>query len=211
MEGWGDSLDYRGHWFVGYLDGDEVKAYRLWIEVALAIAAVVFGFMWWQKFTEPAPVGVAVEAKPSKILNQIPTETVQVSSGVIAYKPAAKAKLRLPKPVQDNQAAVVTSATTVPADFRPHTVTTVLDTQTGKTTAYDTRMELPWVAINVRGEAGIGYFQTRDGAVARLSIRQGLASVKAVRLVGEVTFDQPLGNNPARSSASAGVMALYQW
>jgi hypothetical protein len=183
---------------------------RAWIEFILIIAVAVFGYMWWQKISEPAPVGVAVEAKPSKVLNQTPTEVVPVTS-VVAYKPVAKAKLRLPKPVQDNAAAVVTSATTVSSDFRPHTITTVLDTQTGKTTAYDTRMELPLLAINVRGEAGIGYFQTRDGAVARLSIRQGLASVKAVRIVGEATFDQPLGSNPARSNAAVGVMALYQW
>jgi hypothetical protein len=187
-----------------------VKSVRLWVEIALTAAVLVFCYLWWQKLTEQAPVGVAVEAKPSKVLSQVPTAVVPVAS-VVAYKPAAKTKLRLPKPVQDDPAAVVTSATSVPADIRPATVTTLLDTKTGKTTAYITRMEMPWLAINVRGEAGIGYFQTRDGAVARLSIRQGLVSVKAVRVVAEATFDQPLGGNPARSNAAAGVMALYQW
>ena len=184
---------------------------RLAIEAVLAVAAIAFGYLYWQKLTAAAPVGEAVAAKSAALIAKDQTEVVQVASGVIAYKAPAKAKLRLPKVVQDNPTAVVTSATTVVSDFRPHTVTTVLDTQTGKTAAFDTQMELPWVATNVRGEAGIGYFRTQDGAVARLSIRQGLISTKAVRLVGEITLDQPLAGNPARSSAAIGMSALYQW
>jgi hypothetical protein len=188
-----------------------MKNTRFWAEIMLAAGVLVLGFLYWQKFTEQAAVGVAVEAKPSGLVSNIPTESVHVATGVIAYKPAAKKKLKLPQAVQDNPAQVVTSATTVPSDFRPHTVTTVLDTQTGKTTAYDTRMALHWAALNVRGEAGIGYGRDRDGQIARVFVRQGLASIKAVRIVGEVNADMPINGNPSRTNATVLVTAAYQW
>lgn len=156
----------------------------------------------------PAPVGSTVEAPPAPELKGIGTETVPCAT-VEAYKPEAKRGLSLPSAVQENPRQVVTSSTNISPGINPHRITSVLDVGTGKTTTYDQRLELPWLALDGRGEAGISYGQRGSERIVRLEARQSLFDLRAVRVGAVASLDQPLAGG--RPDAFIGVGAWYRW
>ena len=185
-----------------------MKSLRLAFELILIAAVAAFSWLYWQEIHETPPVGVAVEAKPAPEVAKIDKEVVAVPH-VVVYKPEAKEKVGLPESVRANKSKAVTSATKVKADIRPTVVTTVVDTETGETTAYTTRAKLPWAAIDTRGEAGIAYGYRGGEPTIRLEARQALFDIKAVKVGVMGSYDQPLrGGKP---DAFIGVGAWYRW
>lgn len=180
------------------------------VDAILPVAALLIGYVVGQYMAQApaAPVGVAVEAPPSKIVADVPTVAVPCKAPIVTYAPAAKKKLRLPQAVADAPSAAVIAATDVRPDIHPHTITSVLDVETGKTTTYDTRMALPLLAPDAHGEAGAMYGRTDAGDVVRLMVRQGFVDVKAWRIEGAASFDVPLSGSPRWF---AGLGAVYRW
>lgn len=181
---------------------------RFWLEVLLAAAAVTFGFLFLQKIHETPPVGVPVEVGHAKEVAKVATEKIECTP-IIVYKEAAKQKLNLPQSVQQDKAKVVVDATNVKPDIRSHTITTVLDTDTGETITYDTRNKLPMISIDTRGEAGLAYGYRSGEPTIRLEARQALFDIKAVKVGVIGSYDQPLGGG--EPDAFIGVGAWYRW
>lgn len=187
-------MDYRG--LVGQL-----------LRLAVAFGLGV-GIALWLGQVPLAPVGEAVVARPSPELKGVATETIPCAP-VQAYAAPAKKKLALPAAVQDNPNQHVTASVKLQADLYPHRITSVLDIETGKTTTYDQRLALPWLALDTSGEAGISYGQRGGDRVVRLEARQSVADIKAVRIGAVASFDQPISGG--RSDAYIGVGAWYRW
>lgn len=158
---------------------------RLMVVAALAACIVCAWLIWeWQTRPAPPPVSVSVPLPEAPQAANQPTERVVVKT-VVVYKD---------RPVPLPGAATtekVTATARLEAEERPYTLSATLDTETGQSRIWAQAEPLPWLAITTHGEAGLAY-GLRDGApVWRLSARQDVIQVKAVKagLVGTVDSD----------------------
>ena len=158
---------------------------RLLIVLAfVAGAAVYFAFK-----PDQAPPGVHNTATPAPEVAKVPTERVEIVPPIQVYKPAAKKKLKLPEPVQQDAAQHVIASSKTANDERQHTITTVIDANTGNATTYDRVDPLPWIAVNTKSEVGLYYGYRGGEQVVRLQGKQELLQVKALHLGAIATAD----------------------
>lgn len=158
---------------------------RLLIVLAfVAGAAVYFAFK-----PDQAPPGVHNTATPAPEVAKVPTERVEIVPPIQVYKPAAKKKLKLPEPVQQDAAQHVIASSKTANDERQHTITTVIDANTGNATTYDRVDPLPWISVNTKSEVGLYYGYRGGEQVVRLQGKQELLQVKAMHLGAIATVD----------------------
>ena len=158
--------------------------------VAVALGSVLFS-TWLYFKPQPMPVGVHVEAPPSKIIRGVEKEVV-ATAPIKVYKPAAKKKLNLPATIQADEDKHVVASTTTPNDERQHTVTTVIDKNTGESVTYDRVEPLPWIGVATKSEVG-AYVGLKNGEAAiRVEGKQEVLQIKSVRigLIGSVDVTQ---------------------
>lgn len=158
-----------------------VESQRNSFILLVALVCVLVAILYFQFFYESAPVGAHVEAAPAPQVQKVPMVAVPVEA-VQAYDPVAKKKLKLPARIQQAANQHVVAATRTPADERPHTVTTVLDTSTGVFTTFDRAEPLPWISALPKTEVGafVGY---RFGEPAlRLEARHELLQMKSLHV-----------------------------
>lgn len=167
--------------------------------VAISATALYFHFM-----PTPMPPGIHMPATPAPELKREKTVPAQVAGPIQVYKPAAKKKLKLPAQIQDDPEQHVVASTRTPNDEREHTVTTVLDTSTGKFETYDRAEPLPWAAVATKTQVGMFYGYRGDEPVVRLQAQQELLQIKAVRLGATATLDSD-------GEAFVGVGAWARW
>lgn len=190
------------------------KQYTLakWAAILFGIAFVVLAawVIWKDHFRPVERAGQTVEAAPAKEVKGLPTEAAAIAGGAVQALPdSVKPKLNLPAAVAGNRKKRVIAASKIKASDRPHTVTTLIDTDTGKAETYVRTDPLPWLAFRSSGAAGIGYGFRSGGMVARAYIRQDLIQVKALVLTGTVSADRMMSTGKAEASA---VMAVeYRW
>lgn len=155
--------------------------------------------------TAPTPIQAAATPLPAApILRAEPTLNLTPPKPLKVYRPAVKAKLKLPASVVEDAGQHVTASARMTADDKPYTLTAVLDTATGASTIYAKAEPLPLFALTARGEAGIAY-GLRDGVpMGRLYVMQDVAQIKAVRLGALATLDQD-------GRYFIGVRAGYRW
>jgi hypothetical protein len=159
-----------------------------------AIALVLFAtfgavVLYFHFKPAPAAPGIHLPATPAPELKREETIPVLVFEPVQVYKPAVKQKLKLPPAVQADANQHVVASTRTPNDERPHTVTTVLDTSTGKFETYDRAEPLPWLAVSTKSQVGLFYGLKRGDPVIRLQGQQELLQIKAVRIGATATLD----------------------
>lgn len=180
---------------------------RLGIEaVAVVMAASAVAAYFYFK-PVPAPPGVHIEAPPSPVVEDVGQHDVTVTH-VHVYKPAAKTELELPAAVVDNPKIHVVAATKTPNDERQHTITTTLDSETGKFTTYDRVEPLPWIGVTTKSEVG-AYLGLKDGeAAVRIEGRQEFLQIKSVRIgaIGSVDVTQSAGVD-----SFVGIGAWARW
>ena len=155
----------------------------------LAVGLVAVIALYFYMKPAPMPPGVHVEATPAPEVSKVPTERVEIAPPIQVYKPTAKAKLNLPKPVQQDAAQHVIASSKTVNDERQHTITTVIDAKTGNTTTYDRVDPLPWIAVNTKSEVGLYYGYRGGEQVVRLQGKQELLQVKALHLGAIATAD----------------------
>lgn len=169
-------------------------------KIALLLLVVILAVTWtfWSRPIPPASVPVI--AKPA--LSKVQKETI--TAKVSVYKPAAKKKLHLPKPVQDSPSKHVVDASRVNPDFHSHTITTVLDSETGDVTTYDTKEPLPWLAPGHMGGVGVFYGLKNGKPMGQLYAYHDLLQSKALFSGVRASLDQD-GTN------YAGGYVEYRW
>lgn len=127
----------------------------------------------------PAPVDEWRPAKPDPVLRGIPTQDITPPK-VKVYAPAAKKKLKLPDPIQEDPHTYVLTSARLTKDTHPQTVTTLINDQTGEVQTITRREPLPWLALEKTGELRLDYGLKRGlDRVARLSYREDFIQVKA--------------------------------
>lgn len=145
----------------------------------------------------------------SKLLKGQPTAKVQIKAPVTVYQGRSKELLQLPPQVQVDAHEQVLTANTVPADLRPQTVTTTINTDTGAVQTFVKTDPYPWLAYEPRGEARLMYgyrYDNRMGAkqVTRLAVHQDLLRIKALTAGVGAHIDSD-------GSAFVGVGVAYKW
>lgn len=181
------------------------------VVLSLGILAVVAGggYAFWFFTRPPVDTTVAVIAKPAPVIAKVKKKVIKPKQ-VVVYAEEAKAKLRLPTSVLNDNTQHVTGATTVTPTERRVTVTSVLDEKTGETTVYTKPEPYPWIAVESRGEArfDMGYKLTRESIVpkpiGRLSVVHDFVQVKGFHAGVNVALDTD-------GAAFAGVGIGYRW
>lgn len=155
------------------------------------LVSIALGALYLHFKPVTAPVGVHIEAPASPVVRGVGKEAVQ-SVPLRAYKPAAKKKLDLPATIQADQDKHVVSSVKTPNDERKHTITTIVDSQTGEFTTYDRVEPLPWIGVTTKSEVG-AYLGLKNGQPAiRVEGRQEVLQIKSVRIgaIGSVDVTQ---------------------
>ncbi len=177
--------------------------------VLVVIAAI--GYAVWL-FKQPRTnTAEAAQVVTAPVVAKVPTVQTPVKGGAVrTLKPAAKAKLKLPEPVIQNDDQQVTSAAVVAPSERKTTVTSVIDTKTGETTVFTKPEPYPWLAVESRGEARLdyGYKITRGEPVprpvSRLSVTHNFIQVKALHVGVNAALDSD-------GSTFIGIGLSYRW
>lgn len=177
------------------------------LAVVLLLAAAI-GWLYFKSAPEKA--GQVVIATPAAEVKAVPVVDVAIASGKVAvYQGGAplKKKLTLPKAVVDNNKESVLASSKIPSGERAHTVTTVINTETGASETYVRTDPLPWIAYENRGEFGMYYGVKNNTQAIRLQARQDILQVKAlhVGVIGSVDMTQ------GRPDYFVGVGVAYKW
>jgi len=156
------------------------------------VVAIAYGIAWYNRAPE-IPPGVTVEATTAPEVKK--EEKVEVATAPVkVYKPAVKRTLKLPESVvADNDQHVIASSKTA-NDERQHTITTVINQQTGESQTFDRVEPLPWVAVNTKSEIGIYYGMKAGEPAVRIEGRQELLQVKAAHLGAIANADMMRGH-----------------
>jgi hypothetical protein len=177
--------------------------------LTLIVACIVIA--WLAHDRQPVETGQTVEAEPAAEVKRTPKVGVAVKAPVKVYAGGARLKRKIelpPEVVQDDRQQVIASSK-IEGD-QPHTVTTVIDTDTGESRTFARADPLPWLAWDDRGGIGL-YAGIRNGTpAARLQAHQGLFRVKAVHIGGVASLDQPL-SGPVSMDYFVGIGAEYRW
>lgn len=183
---------------------------RILIEIAVALLLCFAAYIAWDKYTV-RPVGsVSVPAVEAPAVRRVPTAAVTIKAPVKAYQGGSKANLKLPAAVIADKDEQVIAASQVKADLHPQTISTVVDTETGKVETFTKTDPYPWLAYEPRGSIGLAYGKKYNHlghdstTVGRLQVDYELVRLKAFKigLTGSVDSD---------STAFAGVGIKYQW
>ena len=175
--------------------------------IAAAVTLASCAAVWWRFRPQPAPVSVPVIAQPAKAVATVGKETIQAK--VKVYKQEAKKRLNLPQNITSDPAKHVAASSTIKPDYHPHTVSTVIDDNTGEVTTYDVREPLPWLAVNNHGEIGMGYGMKSMpgkgfGPTARIVAQQNLLDIKSATVSLQGTLDSD-------GEAFAGIFVTGRW
>jgi hypothetical protein len=187
------------------IGGNTVSRY---VAYALAVLALVLaGWITYLYLKTPDYAGKVDIAIPAKELAGLPKLTVPVKE-VQVYAAPAKKKLSLPKAVIDNDKQQVIASSKIKPSDNPHTVTTVLNTDTGASETYVRTDPLPWLAYTSSG--GIGaYYGFKNGEQAiRIQARQDFIQVKAIRFSVIGSVDRM---SSGQTDSFIGVGGEYRW
>lgn len=164
------------------------RATRIEFYIVAAVAAATAVGTWSYFKPTPMPEGVQIEATPSKFVRNVEKAPVVVER-VVAYKPEAKEKLKLPETIKADDKKHVVASVTTPNDERQHTITTIVDSQTGEFTTYDRVEPLPWIGVTTKSEVG-AYLGLKNGQPAvRIAGRQEVLQIKSVRIGAVASVD----------------------
>jgi hypothetical protein len=174
------------------------------------VVAVLLGYIVYDNLVI-RPVGSdSVIATPSPVLRRAPVVPVSIKAPVRTYQGATKTNLKLPAAVITDPQQQVIAASQVRADLRPQTVSTVINTETGKVETFVKTDPYPWLAWEPRGEARVAYGYKFDARrhdvkpVARLQVGYDVVRVKALTIGVTATLDSD-------RDVFLGVGVAYRW
>lgn len=186
-----------------------------WIRSNLQFVAtlllVCLALAWLAHDRQPTETGKTVEATPSAEVKHQPKVGVAIKSPIKVYAGGAtlKRKIELPPEVVQDERQQVIASSKIEGE-QTHTVTTVIDTDTGESRTFVRADPLPWLAWDDRGGVGL-YAGLKNGSpAARLQAHQGLFRVKAVHVGAVASLDQPL-SGPFAMDYFVGIGAEYRW
>jgi hypothetical protein len=136
-------------------------------------------YLAWDNLTpDPAPVGQWIDATVSKPIAAV--EKVEIKPAKLkVYAKPAKAKLKLPDAIQQDESLYVLSSSTVKPSLRPQTVTTVVNEATGESTTITRREAYPLLAFENTNRVSLNYgVNARLDRVGWITYEKTFAQVK---------------------------------
>jgi hypothetical protein len=175
------------------------------------ILAVICVVLLCIVFASRSPETVGQTAQASTANEVAGKTTSPVNVAVQTFNDSVKNRLNLPSDVAANKSKKVVSASKVKASSHPSTVTTLIDSGTGKTETYVRTDPLPWLSVSHQGGAGASILQNfRTGdQVLRLHARQDLVQIKALHLSGVLSAD--IARSSGQTDPYAGLNIEYRW
>lgn len=172
------------------------------------MALLAFGWAYHMILAKPEVAGQVVLATAAREVTMAPKVEVPLQK-ITVYKspPVLKKKLSLPQEVVDDDKASVLASSKIAAGEHGKTVTTVINTETGKSETYVRTDPLPWFAFESRGEVGLYYGIKNGQQAARVQARQDFIQVKALHFGVIGSVDLAAG----RPDYFAGVGVAYRW
>lgn len=159
------------------------------MSIALGVLLAIIGVLAYFHFKpEPMPTGVHLPAAQAPELAKVETEFIDFAP-VKVFKPEAKRKLNLPASVQADTKAHVIASTKTANDERQHTITTLIDEQTGEATTFDRVDPLPWISVNTKSQVGAFYGIKNGQQTIRIQGEQELLQIKALHVGVIVSAD----------------------
>jgi len=181
--------------------------------LGIALAFFLYSVIGWLRPDENnAPVGVYVPAKVSKQISNVPKVDLMFKKPIKVYAPAAKKKLKLPDPIQQDDNQQVIASSQVKNDDHPHTITTIINKETGESETIVRTDPLPWIDFDKRGSVGMYYGFKDSQAAVRLQIQQDIVDIKSIRVGAIASVDQ-YTSSPTQRPADwyIGVGLRYSW
>lgn len=167
--------------------------------IGAALAAIAIWFASIRHEAVPA-----APARQSPALAAIATVEVRPKQ-VTAYAPGAKAKLRLPSSMVQNDAVVVLDSSKLPESDHTQTVTTVLDVDSGTPSTLVSVDPYPLLQFESHKAVGFSYGMTNGGNWLGLTtFSDDLIQVKAVHFGVNGSID-------TNGMVFVGVGASYVW
>ena len=185
---------------------------KLICETAIILLVSVLTLHWIDgKLDKQTAKTNSVVAITAPIVKDEPLVQVEIKKPVKVFKNSKKIKqkVKLPESVVNNNNEQVISAISIPKDdLAPKTVTTILNADTGITTAYVKDEPLPWLSLNRHGDVGL-YGGIKNGTTAiRLQANQGIIDIKDIHIKATGSIDQNLNG---KTDYFLGVGAAYNW
>lgn len=160
-------------------------------QIAAIIGGLIFGGMWLKNFfASEIPVGVAVLATESDAVADVSKTEIVILKPISVYAPEAKRKTRLPDLIINDMDKHVIASSTVKSDTHPQTVTTVIDSVTGKSTTFVVREPLPWLALSRNGHVAAYYGLSGSNPAVMVQASQEFLKIKAVAISGIIQATQ---------------------
>jgi len=170
------------------------------------LALIVVGWLYWESRHIPEKVAQVVIATPSKEVKNTPKKTVKPKQ-VEVYNGGVKLKAKLNLPaalIHDDQQSVIASSK-IPAGEHSKTVTTVLNTESGKSETYVRTDPLPLIAYESRGEIGAYYGIKRGEPTIRIQARHDFVQVKALHIGVIGSIDRTVSTGKTDNFIGVGV------
>ena len=149
----------------------------------LVILGVTLYFAW-----PGEDVTSTTEATPAPELRKIPQVSIPVDT-IKVFNFTAKTKLKLPASVVNSKSQHVVASSKVKPSEQPHTITTVIDTNTGDFTTYERADPIPWVSKNTTTHVGAYYGLKGGDQVVRVQLTQELLQLKRLHLEAVASTD----------------------
>lgn len=159
---------------------------RAKVEIAAMIAFCVV--LWQVSRPKTESAGTITRAMIAPELKHADKQNITPPK-VPVYTPSAKHKLQLPPDVQDDPNKYVLASNKLQNDIHTHTITTVINQQTGQVQTYDRRDPYPWLAAEQNGESGIYYGYKRGTKISRLTFSENLVQLSALHLGAHASLD----------------------
>lgn len=191
-------------------------AFAHWKMIATTLSALLLAAWGYHVYTQlpQATVGVSVPAAAAPEVKHLPVIEIEIKKPVKVYSGGKKTKekLDLPNVIVMDLSQSVLASTKVQADDHSHTVTTVINSETGKTETFDRRDPLPWIGFTTKGDVMVSAGLNMSGdQVGMIQARQGILRIKAVTLgvVGQSSITNSGVGGMIDNSAMAAVW--YGW
>lgn len=184
----------------------------LWLPIAgLSVIIAICLYVVADALFVPPPVGQHVAATPAPAVAGVDRVATPIKSATVrTYKPAAKARLKLPEAIQVAPDQQVIAASTIAPSLHAYTLTTLINTETGEVETLQRREPLPWLARDASGRVAITYAYGNEGPLVRLDAQQNLFRIKAWQAGGVASLTQHLGGQPHQDWL-AGITLERRW
>lgn len=184
--------------------------YHLRAIAGLVLAIFTLAWLAHDRLAAPIPHQVVIATPATEVVNTAKID-VPLMSPIRVYRGGAalKKKIELPVDVVADEHQVILASSKIDAG-ESHTVTTVINTQTGESQTFVRVDPAPWLGWDDHGGVSLQAGYKNGTPAVRLQATQGLFRIKELHLNALVNLEQTLAPINQLNSF-IGIGAEYRW